>query len=434
MDRQSSIGSGADAVVPVSLYVLKVASRCNLNCKYCYMYNLGDTSYLDQPKVMSESVVQAGMDRIARHCEKHGLRNVGLVFHGGEPMLAGKDFFRALIEEARRRLMPAVTPRFVMQTNGMLLTPEWVDLLADLGVGFGISLDGPPEVNDQNRVDHAGKGSYAAVRAAIEMTLAHPRGKTLFGSVLTVVNTEVDPLSFFDHFVSMGLRGIDLLLPDGTHDNLPARVSLDGEETPYADWLIPIFDRWFERGDASFQVRFFENIIALVLGSPVSTDNIGGRPNDVLVIETDGGIEPVDVLKSCGHGFTKLGLNVLRNEIDDVFESELARMYQAGFGALCDTCKRCPVVDVCGGGYMPHRYRSKNGFANPSIYCRDLTKLITHIQRKTIATLPAAVRERFSLQVLDYTQVRAVIDASLAGTAAAGKRADVRHLPVVPAS
>jgi uncharacterized protein len=150
--------------VPFTSFVMKVASRCNLNCKYCYMYNLGDLSYLGQPKVMSDAVVTSSMEKIRQHCLRHDITDVRFVLHGGEPMLAGREFFRRFAREAQRVLRSEITPQFMMQTNGTLLDRDWLDLLCELQIAFGISLDGPPEVNDANRVDHGGGGSYAAVR------------------------------------------------------------------------------------------------------------------------------------------------------------------------------------------------------------------------------------------------------------------------------
>src|SRR6202035_1705011 len=156
---------------------------------------------------------------------------------------------------------------------------------------------------------------------------------------------------------------------------------------------------------------FFENIIGLIFGSPCSTDNIGGRQNDILVVETDGGLEPVDVLKACGNNFTKLGLNGLSNEIDDVYQSRLVQVYQRGLKELCATCNRCPIRDVCGGGYLPHRYRRSNGFDNPSIYCRDLMRLITHIQGSVMRTMPGRMKRNLGLASLTYEQARQAIEA-----------------------
>lgn len=414
---------------PFSLYVLKVASRCNLNCKYCYMYNLGDLSYRNQPKVMSDDVLSALLTKIALHSKRHGVKEVVLVLHGGEPLLAGKEFFRKFVLLAKSILLPDVTPSICMQTNGTLLSPEWIELLSELEVGYGISLDGPEQINDENRIDHAGRGSYQSVKAAIELSLSSEKGRNLFGSVLTVINLASDPRELYQHFKQLRLRGADFLLPDGNHDQLPAGLGSGMVSTPYADWLIAIFDEWFDSQDKDFEIRFFDNIMSLVLGSRVSTDNIGGKPNEVLVIETDGGLEPVDVLKSCGHEFTKLNLNVLSNEIDDVYRYEVINKYQAGAKYLCQTCQACPIMAVCGGGYIPHRYRSANGFDNPSIYCADLAKLITHVQARLVSALPQKVRNQYALKTLTYEEVMEHVAAYLPQQADTGQEQSRQLIP-----
>src|SRR5689334_14701443 len=73
----------------VSTFILKIASRCNLNCSYCYVYNKGDSSWASRPAIMSNTVFRAALDRIKRHCDTSGQREVMLAFHGGEPTLVG---------------------------------------------------------------------------------------------------------------------------------------------------------------------------------------------------------------------------------------------------------------------------------------------------------------------------------------------------------
>jgi len=364
------------------------------------MYNLGDNSYKQQPNSMSREVVDATISKIKEHTLRHGMKSVVLIFHGGEPLLASKDFYRYFIEKAKSVFLPEVMPRFSMQTNGTLLSPEWLELFVELGIGYGISVDGTAEAHDAKRVDHQGRGSYSAVSDALTLVKSDDRYSNLFRLILTVINIENDPLVVYRHLHNIGLNGVEFLLPDATYDNPPPGKTPYGEETPYADWLIPIFDEWFNDSDPNYRIRFFDNIMRLVFGSKVSTSDIGGNKNNYVVIETDGGIEPVDSLKVCGDGFTKLGLNVLRNQIDDIYDFPLAQSFISGAESLCKTCKECPVVDVCGGGYMPHRYRKENGFDNPSVYCKDLMKLISHIQEKVLRNLPEELVESLNLATL----------------------------------
>lgn len=383
--------------VLIRTFILKVASRCNLNCNYCYVYNKGDDTYLRQPQRMSDQVAAAVIDRVRNYCLSNHLNQVEFIFHGGEPLLAGREFFERFVAHANRRLLPEVTPSFNMQTNGTLLDRRWLDLMLDLNIGFGISLDGPKEINDANRVDHFGRGSYDKVRAAIDLILSTPGMEERFGGILTVINPQADPLALYRFFRGLGVCSVDFILPDGHYDNPPAGLSLNGSDTPFADWLIPIFDAWFNEGDPSFQIRLFQNILDLLFGGKQTLDSIGGGENGILVIDTDGGIEPVDVLKICGNGFTKLGCNVLSNDIEDVYPSSLIAQYQSGLNSLSGKCKACPIRDVCGGGYLPHRYSSMNGFDNPSVYCRDLMKLIIHIRNTMLTSLPDNLRRKLGL-------------------------------------
>jgi uncharacterized protein len=385
---------------PISSYVLKIASRCNLNCKYCYVYNLTDKTYLDQPAVMSAEIVQAAIEKARSHCLKHELSTVEFIFHGGEPLLAGQEFFRTFTQQANRILLPEIQPRFSVQTNATLLTKEWLDLLTELKVSFGVSLDGTPEVNDANRVDHQGRGSYDRVKAGLDLIKTEERFVENMNGILTVINIKSEPLEIYRHFRSLGVRSIDLRLPDATHDIPPPGIDPQGTNTPYADWLIPIFDEWFADADTGFTVRLFQNIIGLIFGSQRSTVDIGARSSNFVVIETNGSIEPSGALKACYEGITKIGLNVLSNEIDEIFDIPVVALFASAEDELPDACKQCPIVSVCGGGKPPHRYSSVNGFNNPSVYCRDLMKLIAHVQEKVIGELPDGLRQEMALATL----------------------------------
>jgi uncharacterized protein len=370
--------------VPVSMYVVKVVSRCNLDCDYCYMYNLADRTYLFQPAVMSAEVTAAMSRRIVAHAVRHGVPGVHVIMHGGEPLLLGKRRFRAWVEQVRSTIAGGgVSSRFSVQSNGVLIDDEWIDLFAELSVNVGLSIDGPKRFHDRHRVDHHARGSFDDVVAAIRRLQAHPQGPRVFANVLAVVDTEIPPREMFELWQMLDVSGLEINLPHANHEHPPAAGAIS-----YGDWMIAFFDLWFDQNRPDRHVRFFENILRLLFGHPISTENIGGRPAGVVVIETDGGIEPTDALKCCEHGITKLGLNVRSDAIDDAHRFSIVQVAQGGVAALCETCRACDLRDVCGGGYMPHRFSRERRFDNPSVYCPDLQRLIRHVRRRVIESLP----------------------------------------------
>lgn len=395
-----------------TLLVLKVASRCNLNCTYCYMYNLGDETYRKQPKRMSDAVVDALLRRVKNHCVRHRIEYFDFNFHGGEPLLAGPDFFRKFVTKANHILRPATTPIFSMQTNGTLLTDEWCDLLGELDIHVGISLDGTPEANDMYRIDHAGKGSYhdiiKGIRVAMQSTSLNGRP-----GLLSVINVKSDPVAVYEHFKSINPLNIDFLLPDANHETPPPGIEDAASETPYADWLIAVYDQWFYE-KKPFGITVFESILRLILGNNEGSDVLGAVNKEHLIIETNGGIEPVGQLKICGNGFTKVGVNVLHNELDDVLGTELGLLFHLSGKKICKFCQSCPVQSVCSSGYLPHRYSKAKGFNNPSVYCKDLLKLITHIQNSIFKVIPHELLRDANMEPLYYGDAREIL-ASNAG-------------------
>ena len=289
-------------IVPLRTYVVKVVSRCNLNCDYCYMYNLQDRTYRNQPPSMTPVVRDALVQRVRDHARRHGLNRVHMIMHGGEPLLFRRDRLAEWVRSVRAGLRPEVEPAFSMQSNGVLLDQSWIDLLADLEVRIGISVDGPREAHDLHRVDRQGRGSFDDVVAAIRLLQRHPRQPEIFSTVMAVVNVDLSPDELFDFWQFLDVPGFDLSLPHANFLHPPP-----AGQWSYGDWMVRFFDLWWEQNRPDRHVRYFENMLRMYAGFPISTDNIGGKPVDVVVIETDGSIEPTDAFKSCFNGATKLG-------------------------------------------------------------------------------------------------------------------------------
>jgi uncharacterized protein len=349
------------------------------------MYNLADQSYLRQPRRMTEKVIYTTLTRVREHLEAHGRRQAHFVLHGGEPLMGGAQYLKGLLLAIDSWLDPGeYRIKIGIQSNGTLFSKAVGDLLLARNVSIGISLDGPPDINDRSRVDHRGRGSSARVEQALELLTGEPY-RRVFAGFLVVVDVDADPVEVYRYLAGFNPPSIDFLLPYDNHSRRP-KGKEDFQSTVYADWLLAIFDAWWQER-SPIQIREFDNIIRLLLGGRSKVESLGLEPVDIVVVETNGDIELVDALKGTYEGATHLGFNVADTSFDEVARHNMIELRRLGLGALAEGCQACSFVSVCGGGYIPNRYCNDNGFRNPSIYCHDLMKLIATIEKALRAPL-----------------------------------------------
>lgn len=360
-------------------FVLKMHARCNLRCDYCYIYAMADQSWRLRPHVMSAGTIDWTAFRIAEHAAAHGIRAVDIVLHGGEPLLAGPKTITYAVNTIRAALGDGRRANISIQTNGLLLDEEFLDLFDSLEVKIGLSLDGDIEMHDRHRRRPDGGGSYAMAAAAAALLDGYP---WLFSGILSVIDLRNDPRRAYESLLGFSPPVIDFLLPHGNWSAPPPGRPALGVAAPYGDWLIRVFDRWYHAAEKETSIRLFEEIMNLLLGGSSHTEQVGLSPVPVIVIESDGDIERSDMLKAAYPAAGSTGLNVAR----DPFDSALVAVGAAA-PQLAAQCQACPVGRICGGGLYAHRYRAENGFDNPSVYCPDLYRLITHIRNQIVADL-----------------------------------------------
>ena len=380
------------------LFVCKVASRCNLDCDYCYIYHHIDQTWRDQPQRMSlETAAQLGR-RIKEHAQRHQLAGVDVTLHGGEPLLVGVDYLEKWIEQVSS-FADGVRIQYQMQTNGVLFDNAVLEFCLKWNVRVGLSMDGPQKANDLHRFNFDRKSSFQLVERAARL-LATAEGQRIWSGFLAVIDLRHDPLEVYDYFRSFNPHSIEFLFPLGNYETRPPGKT-DLSITPYGDWLLTIFRQWFAERPQTIMIRRFRDIVALLAGARDSSEEWGLQPVDFAVIESNGSIEAVDTLKTCYSGANHLGLNIFTHSIDDMYKAPAVIERQSRWSKLCTTCRECELVHVCGGGYFPHRYSAQNGFQNPSIYCADLTKMIREIHRAVSAKLQT-IRARTGASRLEH--------------------------------
>ena len=377
-DRPPALPLGSHQVGRTPLqFVLKSASRCNLNCSYCYVYNKGNDSWRAKPALMPERIFQASLERIRRYCVTSGQSSVTISFHGGEPCLMGPRRFADRCGRIRRALDGISQVRFVLQTNGTLLDAAWAEAIRAFDVAVGVSVDGGEAVHDAARVDHRGRGSFRRVVKG----LAALRDAAVPFSILSVIQLGRDGLAAHCDLLGLEPAGINYLLPDFTHDTF-AEVRRTYGATPCWDFLRPIFAAWAAAWPPKVDIPLFWNMIRLVMGADGHLDIFGNERLPFVFIQADGAIECLDVLGVCGADVPRTGLSVLTSEFADIADvSEFHRATVFVGTSIPGPCRTCAERDTCGGGYLPHRYRLGRGFDNPSVWCADLMAFFLHIRR-----------------------------------------------------
>jgi uncharacterized protein len=369
--------------VPLSQYVLKVASRCDLACDHCYVYEHADQTWRVKPKVIAAATVRQAARRISEHAGLHGLSQVHIVLHGGEPLLLGVDGLLQVVSSLRSAIDPVTALDLRIHTNGVLLDERLCALFADYDVRVGVSLDGDRPANDRHRRFATGKSSHWQVQRALAL-LRKPEYRHLYAGILCTIDVRNDPVAVYEALLAEAPPRLDLLLPHATWDQPPYR--LPRERTPYAAWLGQVYSRWLADG-RPIPIRLFDSLLAAWLGQPSGSEAVGLDPVGLLVIETDGSWEQADSLKTAFHNAPATGLDVFSHSVDQAAAHPGVAIRQTGIEALCISCRQCSLVRACGGGLYAHRYKSGNGFNNPSVYCEDLKVLIPEV----VAAAPVAV-------------------------------------------
>lgn len=369
----------------ITSFLVKVASRCNLDCDYCYVYHHADQSWRQMPRLLSDQHGRDFASRLAEHSRTAGLSRVAVIFHGGEPLLFGAAKLAAFGRSLREAVGSSVELDLGLQTNGLLLDEAALDLLEAENIAVSLSMDGPRHAQDLHRRSRKGRSSFDRVEAALERLKRRPN---IFAGVIAVVDAAVRPADLLSFFAGHGVPKIDFLLPDSNHDRPPP--GREASCSLYQEWLIEAFDTWFDHYP-ELPVRTFEALLDSVAGLPSATDAFGFGDVSLLSVETDGSWHDLDVFKVAGNGASRLFGTVADTSVEEIVASGALERHRGLLQreGLSAACQACPVVEVCGGGSVPHRMAA-GSFDNPTVYCRELKTLIQHVRVRLIDGLSSS--------------------------------------------
>lgn len=374
--------------------ILKTIERCNINCSYCYYFNGGDESYLSRPAVLSEALGEQVAAFLAEGAADLGIQIVEVVFHGGEPLMQSRARFDHLCTALRAAFEgQAAELRLGVQTNGTLIDDDWCALLAKHAVTVGISIDGPREVNDRQRVDHKGRGTYDDVVKGIRCLQAYSVAHGVdFGlGSLTVVDPREDCGAIYRHLAAdLGFEHVSFLLPDCSHDTFGETGA-----TPQAfgQALTDIFDAWVAHPSAD--VRNIATFLDYFRAGPQVPASEGAPPakasagrsagrsfvgNQIIVINSDGRLSIDDSLMPALRWWRGTPRQDIRQvSLRQWLSGEVFKEIQAGLRNLPSECQACAWKGPCHGGDLENRFSSTRGFDAPSVFCEGLSQYYEHV-------------------------------------------------------
>ena len=247
---------------PLSILLKPASSGCNLRCAYCF--------YADEAKVrtvpnygrMPEAVSRALIEKAVKAAEG----SVTFLFQGGEPTLAGLDFFRDFVSRVKKAAPPKLVVHYAIQTNGILLDQEWCQFFKENHFLAGLSLDGSRECHDRFRLDGKGKGTYDRVRQAARQL---ERAGVEY-NVLTVVTGYLarQVQSAFSSLCRQGFR-FQQYIPCLD----PLEEARGGQEyslspARYEAFLKTLFDLWYRELEQGryWSIRYFDNLLWMLEG------------------------------------------------------------------------------------------------------------------------------------------------------------------------
>ncbi|RJQ09211.1 MAG: anaerobic sulfatase maturase [Dehalococcoidia bacterium] len=358
---------------PFVVMAKPVGPICNLDCGYCYY--LDTAQFYGRPHQfrMSDELLET---YVRQYIEASPGPIVHFVWHGGEPTLAGLDFYRRAVELEQRYLPEGWTCWNNLQTNGTLLDDEWCAFLAEAHFDVGISIDGTAWLHDAYRKDRNGEGTYERVLAGARRLQAHGIQPDLLCTVNSAVAAE--PVAVY-----RGLREVG----SGWMQFIPiVRRGPDGRVTPdsvqpeaYGRFLSAVFDEWMHHDVGRLNVQFFAETMRVWAGGTASLCVMTPTCGRVVVVEHDGAVYACDHFVTPEHRIGNLGDVHLGALIDAPRQVQFGAEKRDG---LPGQCRSCPWLTVCNGGCPKDRFTSTaDGEPGLNYLCEGFRRFYAHAER-----------------------------------------------------
>lgn len=348
--------------------VIKPTHICNLNCDYCF------NDDIRQP-IMNSLVLEKTIKETFLYAKnKTGFSGAEFVWHGGEPLIAGLKYFKHAIA-LQKEFSEGFSFSNSIQTNGLLLNQEWVNFFHKNEFSVSLSLDGPPDIHNQYRKDHSGRGSFNKVMNAIKLL----RSSDIEPGVVLVATQALkgQGKTVYKFFVENSLRfQIVALTKSGSARDVYEKMALS--QADYAELWIEMFDAWFDSNPGYVRCQEFEGRLSAVLsGNPSGCEGLA------ICADTNISTDPIGDVYSCAtfSGTTALSYgNILNSNLEKLMNTDTAVHFRSR--KVDPQCSACRWQHICHGGCMSRAYKIFDTIDVRDSGCEALWKTWDHIAER----------------------------------------------------
>lgn len=351
---------------PINILIKPASSACNMACRYCFYRDVAEHRAQAFEGMLSladmERVIEAGMEYAEHLCS--------FAFQGGEPTLAGLDFYRQVVELQKKYARPGVEIRNAIQTNGLRIDEEWAKFFAEQHFLVGLSLDGPADLHNLNRVDTADDGTFNRVLRAAQLMEKHGAEFNILCVVTGRNARSVEKIYRF--YRKQGFRWLQFIPCLEPMDQQRGEEKYHLSAEGYGDFLIRLFDLWYDdlQHGEYISIRHLDNWLSILLGDRPEACNMAGQCSVQFVVEGDGGVYPCDF-----YVLDELRLGTVgENSFAEMAQSAAARQFLQCSAPVPPECARCRWYVLCRNGCRRDRLTGADGLPGRSCYCDALQR------------------------------------------------------------
>lgn len=331
-----------------TLIVLQPTSFCNIDCSYCY---LPDRS---SKQSMSDDVLEAIFQRVFESDTLDG--PFAFLWHLGEPLAVPISFYERAFRlcEQHAAGIPYIHS---FQTNGTLITPEWVRFIKANNIVVGVSIDGPAFLHDARRLDRRGRGTHARTMAGIKIL----QGANVPFSVIAVLSdASLDyPNEIFDFFSSHEIDDIAFNIDEMEGINTTSSHARDDSVERYKRFLESILHR-IDDTNGRVKVREVWKTARTISMVGEGIKNTTNEPFRIVNIASNGDFSTwcPELLTAQDQGERTFVIgNVLSTSFSAAANGERFSKLDSAIARGRDACEQnCDYWKFCGGGAPANKF------------------------------------------------------------------------------